>query len=128
MAEWISEKTVDINWVLERFEKKKDDPPVLVLQVNKLYKLRLTENPRNIQGTEGYVVRVMNEANNNEYLLFLQKALALKFKEVNAKEGDVLAVINKGKNMQTGYEYMIAQWDETIDTYLDSSLKLLKGK
>ena len=102
MSEWVSDSPSVVDWVLRQVEKKEDSPPVLVLQVMKLYKLRLLENPRKVEGTEGLVVRVRNEANGVDYLLFLQKALASRFREVGAKEGDVLAVVNKGKNMQTG--------------------------
>lgn len=64
------------------------------------------------------MVKVLNEANGGKYLLFLQKVLASKFKEANTKKGDVLAVINKGKNMQTGYDYIVTQWDSSFDAYI----------
>ena len=64
------------------------------------------------------MVKVLNEANGGKYLLFLQKVLASKFKEANTKKGDVLAVINKGKNMQTGYDYIVTQWDSSFNAYI----------
>jgi len=118
MSEWVSDTPDVLQWVLSHIEKRESPLPILVLQVNKLYKLRLLENPRNIEGTEGYMVKVMNEANRREYLLFLQRILASKFREVGAKEGDTLVVVNKGKNMQTGYDYAVAPWDEAIDEHL----------
>jgi len=96
--------------------------PVLVLQVNKLYKLKLLENPRKIEDTEGYVVKVKNQANGKQYLLFLQKVLSSKFKKVKAKKGDILGVINKGKNMQTGYDYSVSIWDKKLAKFLQRGL------
>lgn len=43
--------------------------------------------------------------------------LASKFKNAGAKAGNMLAVINKGKNMQTGGDYMVTQWKKPFDIF-----------
>jgi len=124
MSEWIADSSNVVRQILSQVEKRKNDLPILVLKVEKLYKVKLLEKPKNIEGTEGYVVKVMNEANGMEYLLFLQKVLASKFKEIGAKEGDVLAVVNKGKDMQTSYDYAVARWDESFNMYLEAKKEI----
>jgi hypothetical protein len=129
MNEWITNDPMIINSIIGQTEDEEEKLPVLVLQVNKLYKLRLLEDPRKIDGTEGYVVKVENQADNKQYLLFLQKFLNSKFKETKAKNGNVLGVVNKGKNMQTGYDYWVSVWNRKLETLLNKSItkKLKKG-
>ena len=126
-SEWITDDPKIIGAIIGQPEDKEDKLPVLVPQVNKLYKLRLLENPRKIEGTEGYAVKVKNQANGKQYLLFLQKVLSSKFKEVKAKKGDFLGVINKGKNMQTGYDYSVSIWDKKLNRYLRRGLSKRLG-
>jgi len=119
MTEWISDKSDVVDWIMNQIEIKDENPPVLVLKIMKLYKIKLLENPKKIEGTdEGYMVKVKNFANHKEYILFLQRTLASKFKKVHAKAGDILAVINKGKNMQTGYDYTVARWRNKFNAFL----------
>ena len=128
MTEWISDKRDVVDWVMNQIEIKDEDPPVLVLKIMKLYKLQLLENPKKIEGTDkGYIVKVKNLANQKKYLLFLQRTLASKFKMVHAKSGDILAVINKGKNMQTGYDYSVARWRNRFDAFLNKKHKLMEN-
>jgi len=118
MSEWFSDNPEIVNWVLKQVEKEGDKLPVLVLKIMHLYKLKLLANPKKVEGTdEGFMVKVKNIRNGKDYLLFLQRTLASKFKQAGAKTGDVLAVINKGKNMQTGYDFMVTRWEKSFDTY-----------
>ncbi len=118
MTEWFSDNPDIVNWVLKQVEQDGDDPPVLVLKIMYLYKLKLLANPTKVKGTDkGYMVKVKNIQNGRNYLLFLQQTLASKFRKIGAKKGDVLAVINKGKNMQTGYDYMVTSWKKSFDIY-----------
>ena len=126
MSAWVSENSAVVEGVLKQLGIKKDETPVLVLKPNKLYKLKLLENPKKVENTEGYMVKVRSDANNTAYILFLQKLLASKFIEVKAKKNDVLAVINMGKNMQTGYDYVVAHWNKTIDRYISNVFKRIK--
>jgi len=109
MSEWITENPKIVKSILSQQTKAEKKKPVLTLRPNKLYEVLLLDNPHNVEGTEGYVVKIRNRANGIEYLLFLQKTLHAKFREANAKKDDTLYIINKGKNMQTGYDYTVFQ-------------------
>ncbi|MBU2560639.1 hypothetical protein KKA03_07070 [archaeon] len=119
MTNWEAERPIIVEWVMKQLENKEETPAVLVLEVMKLYKLRLLENPKKVEGTdEGYMVKVKNESDRKEYILFLQRTLASNFREVGAKEGDVLGVISKGRNTMTGYEYAVGPWDKSFDGHI----------
>ena len=126
MRAWVSENSAVVEGVLKQLGIKKDETPVLLLQPKKLYKLKLLENPKKVENTEGYMVKVRSDANNTAYILFLQKFLASKFIEVKAKKNDVLAVINMGKNMQTGYDYVVARWNKSLNRYISNVFKRIK--
>ena len=127
MTEWFSNNIDTVNWVIKQLEKDGERLPVLVLKIMHLYKLKLLSTPTRVEGTdEGYMVKVKNIQNDKNYLLFLQRVLASMFKEVNAKSGDVLAVINKGKDMQTGYDYLVAPWKISYDVYHNKKEHLKK--
>lgn len=116
MNNWASERPNVVNWVMKQIEKKDENPPVLILEPMKLYKLSLLENPQKVEGAdEGYVVKVKNGSDNRDYLLFLQRFLASKFREIKATKGDVLAVIVKERDMFTGYNYVVGSWDKSFD-------------
>ena len=126
MKPWVSDQSAVVEGVLKQLGIKKDETPVLVLQPNKLYKLKLLENPKKVENTEGYMVKVRSDANNTVYILFLQKRLSSKFIEVKAKKNNVLAVINMGKNMQTGYDYVVAHWNKSLNRHISNVFKRIK--
>jgi len=119
MTEWLSDKSEIIEQIMRQIEKEEGKLPVLVLKIMRLYKLQLLESPKKVPGTKkGYMVKVKNLADGKNYILFLQRTLASKFKKVHSKKGDILAVINKGKNMQTGYDYTVASWKKAFERHL----------
>lgn len=127
MNSWVSEGSGVIDWVLKYIEKKEENPPVLVLDTMKLYKLELLEDPRKVDGTdEGHVVTVKNAADGREHLLFLQRTLLSKFKEVGAKKGDILAVIIKARHMLLGIDYAVGHWDKSFDGHIRRTRRATK--
>lgn len=119
MNRWISEKPSVVDWVLKQIEKKDENPPVLVFDTKRLYKIELLEDPRKVDGTdEGYVVTVKNSADGKEYLLFIQKTLFSKFSEVSAKKGDTLAIILKERHRLLGIDYAVGHWDKSFDGHI----------
>lgn len=123
MSEWMTDDPQIVKGILKRLGEE-EKLPALVLQPDKLYKLKLLEDIKKVEGTDdGFMVRVRNEANVREYMLFMQRTLATKVKETGAGEGDTIAVVNRGRNMQTGYAYTVGHWDESLDRYLIKSFR-----
>ncbi len=131
MTKWISDNSKIVSWFLKKLDLEQD-LDALVLEPDKLYKVKLLEDPKLVEGTkEGYRVKVRNEADQKIYILFLQRTLASQFQKIEAKKGDILAVINKGRDMQTGYSYVVGRWNRSFNLKLSSILdrnKFLKKR